>query len=143
MLESLFVSDRSHETLIVLDMKTSKILSLNRKCYYEQNKISLPIVYIIQRFFGGCSCPNGNWVTFFPILEKKLNLKKQKQFFNFFFIVFIKLPHKQQSMQTFRFTVPPRHYRMISKYGPPLSKAMGPMGASFLAVKIMSLLADN
>ena len=32
---------------------------------------------------------------------------------------------------------------MISKYGAPLFKAMGPTGASFLAVKKMSLLADK
>ena len=37
--------------------------------------------------------------------------------------------------QAFRFTVRPRHCRMISKYGAPLSKAVGPAGASVSAVK--------
>ena len=47
-------------------------------------------------------------------------------------------------VQSFRFTVFLLHYRMISKYGAPLSRAMGLTGASFLAVKKMSLvLADN
>ena len=56
---------------------------------------------------------------------------------------FLMIWHSFGYVQAFRFMVHPRHYRMISKYGSTLSKAMGPMGSSFLAVKKRSLLADN
>ena len=39
------------------------------------------------------------------------------------------------SIQAFRFMVGPGHCPMISKYGPSLSKAMGPVDPSFLVVK--------
>ena len=39
-------------------------------------------------------------------------------------------------LQAFRFMVGTGHCPMISKYGPSLSKAVGPMDPSFLAVKI-------
>ena len=38
--------------------------------------------------------------------------------------------------QAFRFMVGPGHCPMISKYGPSLSKAVGPVDSSFLVVKI-------
>ena len=38
--------------------------------------------------------------------------------------------------QAFRFMVGPGHCPMISKYGPSLSKAVGPVDPSFLVVKI-------
>ena len=37
--------------------------------------------------------------------------------------------------QAFRFMVGPGHCPMISKYGPSLSKAVGPLDPSFLVVK--------
>ena len=37
--------------------------------------------------------------------------------------------------QAFRFMVGPGHCPMISKYGPSLSKAVGPVDPSFLVVK--------
>ena len=37
--------------------------------------------------------------------------------------------------QAFRFMVGPGHCLMISKYGPSLSKAVGPVDPSFLVVK--------
>ena len=41
----------------------------------------------------------------------------------------------KRSEQAFRFMVGPRHCPMISKYGPSLSKAVGPVDPSFLVVK--------
>ena len=38
-------------------------------------------------------------------------------------------------IQSFRFMVSPGHCPMISKYGPSLSKAVGPVDPSFLVVK--------
>ena len=38
-------------------------------------------------------------------------------------------------IQDFRFMVGPGHCPMISKYGPSLSKAVGPVDTSFLVVK--------
>ena len=38
-------------------------------------------------------------------------------------------------MQAFRFMVGPGHCPMISKYGPSLSKAVGPVDPSFVIVK--------
>ena len=38
-------------------------------------------------------------------------------------------------VQAFRFMVSPAHCSMISKYGPSLSKAVGPVDPSFLVVK--------
>ena len=38
-------------------------------------------------------------------------------------------------LQAFRFMVGPGHCPMISKYGPSLSKAVGPADPSFLVVK--------
>ena len=46
-------------------------------------------------------------------------------------------------MQAFRFMVGPDHYLMISKYGPSLSKAVGPVDPSFLVVKNLTLLKNN
>ena len=43
--------------------------------------------------------------------------------------------HCMQEGQAFRFMVGPGHCPMISKYGPSLSKAVGPMDPSFLIVK--------
>ena len=43
-------------------------------------------------------------------------------------------------MQAFRFMVGPGHCPMISKYGPTISKAVGPMDSSILVVKKISLL---
>ena len=40
-----------------------------------------------------------------------------------------------RSIQAFRFMVGPGHCPMISKYGPSLSKAVGPVDPSFLVVK--------
>ena len=42
---------------------------------------------------------------------------------------------KDVSIQAFRFMVGPGHCPMISKYGPSLSKAVGPVDPSFLVVK--------
>ena len=39
------------------------------------------------------------------------------------------------SVQAFRFMVGPSHCPMISKYGPSLSKEVGPVEPSFLVVK--------
>ena len=53
------------------------------------------------------------------------------------------------SPQAFRFMVGPGNCSMISKYGPSLSKAVGPVDPSFLVVKIshfnknMEVSADN
>ena len=42
---------------------------------------------------------------------------------------------KKDYLQAFRFMVGPDHCPMISKYGPSLSKAVGPVDPSFLIVK--------
>ena len=44
--------------------------------------------------------------------------------------------------QAFRFMVGPGHCPMISKYGPSLSKAVGPVDPSFLAVKNLTLIKN-
>ena len=43
-------------------------------------------------------------------------------------------------MQAFRFMVGPGHCPMISKYGPSLSKVVGPVDPSFLVVKNFTLI---
>ena len=48
--------------------------------------------------------------------------------------IFLDSP-KDAAVQAFRFMVGPGHCPMISKYGPSLSKAVGSMDSSFLAVK--------
>ena len=40
-----------------------------------------------------------------------------------------------KEIKAFRFMVGPGHYPMISKYGPSLTKALGPVDPSFLVVK--------
>ena len=45
--------------------------------------------------------------------------------------------------QTFRFMVGPGHCPMISKYGPSLSKAVGPVDPSFLVVKNLTLIKNK
>ena len=45
------------------------------------------------------------------------------------------LLQKTQQLQAFRFMVGTGHCPMISKYGPSLSQAMGPVDPSFLVVK--------
>ena len=56
------------------------------------------------------------------------------------FYEFLLLMHHQifceSKVQAFRFMVGPGHCPIISKYGPSLSKAMGPVDPSFLVVKI-------
>ena len=51
-------------------------------------------------------------------------------------ILFISLP----IVQAFRFMVGPGHCPMILKYGPSLSKAVGPVDPSFLVVKNLTLI---
>ena len=46
-------------------------------------------------------------------------------------------------VQAFRFMVGPGYCPMISKYGPSLSKAVGPVGPSFLVVKKKSHFNEN
>ena len=55
---------------------------------------------------------------------------------------FCKVIALQQEDQAFRFMVGPRHFPMISKYGPSLSKAVGPVDPSFLAVKNLTLIKN-
>ena len=50
-------------------------------------------------------------------------------------IIFILFYSICNEMQAFRFMEGPRHCPMISKYGPSLSKAVGPVDPSFLVVK--------
>ena len=45
--------------------------------------------------------------------------------------------------QAFRFMVGPGHCPMISKYGPSLSKAVGPVDPSFLVVKLSHFNEKN
>ena len=48
-----------------------------------------------------------------------------------------------KSYQALRFMVGPGHCPMISKYGPSLSKAVGPVDPSFLVVKKSHLNKEN
>ena len=52
-----------------------------------------------------------------------------------FYLVTSDTSHFQDSNQAFRFMEGPGHCPMISKYGPSLSKAVGPVDPSYLVVK--------
>ena len=49
--------------------------------------------------------------------------------------VFLKQVNVPLNMQAFRFMVGPGHCPMITKYGPSLSKAVGPVDPTFVVVK--------
>ena len=72
----------------------------------------------------------------FPAMAVHLGLHSLSTYpFRFSSIQMVKSVHLIALLQAFRFMVGPSHFPMISKYGPSLSKAVGPMDPFFLVVK--------